>query len=58
MPHDTRNYVFWLKPSNENVKIDTTKEYNLGRLDLFWRNYYGDLGSNSTTNYKTLVSRS
>lgn len=52
-----RNYIFWLKPINENQKIDSTKEINLGKLDLHWRNYFGDPGSLCIGPYRAMASR-
>jgi hypothetical protein len=54
-PNDTRDYIFWLKPTNEASKIDSTKEMILGKLDLQWRSYFGDTGNLLIGPYKAPV---
>ena len=43
-PEDIRYYLFWVKPKNDKDKIDSTRDINLGKLDIMWRNLYGDPG--------------
>lgn len=57
LPHDIRNYIFWIKPVNENQKIDNTKEINLGKLDLKWRNLFGDPGNLIVGPYRSTATR-
>lgn len=56
-PGDVRSYLYWLKPVDENFKLDTSKDLELGSLDLAWRSYFGDPGQLSIGPFKAVASR-
>lgn len=53
----TRDYLFQIKPVNESVMIDITKELQLGSLEINWRNYFGEKGSLKIVNYKSPIQK-
>lgn len=57
-PGDIRSYLYLLKPSDENFKLDSTKDLNLGIVELTWRNYFGDSGQLEIGPLKATARRS
>ena len=54
--YDVRQYVFWLKPANDQQKVDNTQDLPLGNFEVQWRNYYGDAGFQKYETWSALKS--
>ena len=44
-PLDVRSYLYWIKPKDENFKLDSSSTIKLGSLFIQWRNNMGDPGN-------------
>ena len=39
---EVRNYLFWLKPLDPNIKLNNNDSHVLGALEISWKSYLGD----------------
>ena len=39
---EVRNYLFWLKPIDPNIKLNNNDSHMLGTLEISWKSYLGD----------------